>query len=165
MALTDPLLYDALIRKFQTPAEREAEGKRKGYSRVLEGDLVRGEARLADLARKSDEPSSLEASPSASSANTASIATVDLELSAIKSKEEATVRWTEFLVERFVRGGDEDFDYDVVDFDDSYDVMERRDAQDAWFEEEDPDWVSEPEDAELGNQRQKRTGETGIQDF
>ncbi|KAJ4298418.1 hypothetical protein N0V88_003448 [Collariella sp. IMI 366227] len=35
--LADPLLYDFLIRRFQTPAEREAEGKAKGYARVLEG--------------------------------------------------------------------------------------------------------------------------------
>ncbi|KAI1502011.1 coiled-coil domain-containing protein-domain-containing protein [Biscogniauxia marginata] len=48
--LADPLLYDALIRRFQSPAEREAEGRAKGYSRVLEVDLLRGEARLSHLA-------------------------------------------------------------------------------------------------------------------
>ncbi|KAI5921779.1 coiled-coil domain-containing protein-domain-containing protein [Camillea tinctor] len=48
--LADPLLYDALIRRFQSPAEREREGREKGYSRVLEGDLLRGEARLSHLA-------------------------------------------------------------------------------------------------------------------
>ncbi|KAL2020478.1 hypothetical protein VTK56DRAFT_8363 [Thermocarpiscus australiensis] len=45
----DPLLYDFLIRRFQTPAEREAEGRAKGYARVLEGSLLRGEERLARL--------------------------------------------------------------------------------------------------------------------
>ncbi|KAI1457299.1 coiled-coil domain-containing protein-domain-containing protein [Annulohypoxylon moriforme] len=47
--LADPLLYDALIRRFQTPAEREKEGRTKGYSRVLEVDLIRGEAKIAQL--------------------------------------------------------------------------------------------------------------------
>ncbi|KAI1091945.1 coiled-coil domain-containing protein-domain-containing protein [Rostrohypoxylon terebratum] len=47
--LADPLLYDALIRRFQSPAEREKEGRTKGYSRVLEVDLIRGEAKIAQL--------------------------------------------------------------------------------------------------------------------
>ncbi|KAI2469698.1 coiled-coil domain-containing protein-domain-containing protein [Annulohypoxylon bovei var. microspora] len=47
--LADPLLYDALIRRFQSPAEREEEGRTKGYSRVLEVDLIRGEAKIAQL--------------------------------------------------------------------------------------------------------------------
>ncbi|KAI1141161.1 coiled-coil domain-containing protein-domain-containing protein [Hypoxylon sp. FL0543] len=47
--LADPLLYDALIRRFQSPEEREREGREKGYSRVLEVDLLRGEAKLAQL--------------------------------------------------------------------------------------------------------------------
>lgn len=47
--LADPLLYDALIRRFQSPEEREKEGRAKGYSRVLEVDLLRGEAKLAQL--------------------------------------------------------------------------------------------------------------------
>ncbi|KAH9905291.1 coiled-coil domain-containing protein-domain-containing protein [Xylariomycetidae sp. FL2044] len=49
--LADPLLYDALIRRFQSPEERQTEGRKKGYSRVLEVDLLRGEARLSHLAQ------------------------------------------------------------------------------------------------------------------
>ncbi|KAF4306082.1 hypothetical protein GTA08_BOTSDO14184 [Botryosphaeria dothidea] len=41
LELADPLLYDRLVRRFQTPAEREAEGRAKGYSGVLEADLLR----------------------------------------------------------------------------------------------------------------------------
>ncbi|KAI0172758.1 coiled-coil domain-containing protein-domain-containing protein [Hypoxylon sp. FL1284] len=51
--LADPLLYDALIRRFQSAEEREKEGRAKGYSRVLELDLLRGEAKLAQLASAS----------------------------------------------------------------------------------------------------------------
>ncbi|KAI1490004.1 coiled-coil domain-containing protein-domain-containing protein [Biscogniauxia mediterranea] len=61
--LADPLLYDALIRRFQSHAEREQEGRAKGYSRVLEADLLRGEARLSHLAQ-----SGASASASASAA-------------------------------------------------------------------------------------------------
>ncbi|KAI3327200.1 hypothetical protein HD806DRAFT_386101 [Xylariaceae sp. AK1471] len=48
--LADPLLYDALIRRFQSHEEREQEGRAKGFGRVLEVDLLRGEARLSRLA-------------------------------------------------------------------------------------------------------------------
>ncbi|KXJ90571.1 coiled-coil domain-containing protein-domain-containing protein [Microdochium bolleyi] len=44
--LADPLLYHELIRRFQSPEDREKEGRKKGYSRVLEVDLLRGEAKL-----------------------------------------------------------------------------------------------------------------------
>lgn len=159
-------MYDSLIRTHQTPAEREADGKRKGYSRVLEGDLVRGEARLADLAQKAAQsPSDEQSPPSTASARKSNLAAVDLELSAPQTKEEALTKWHEFLVDRFVHGHDEDFDYDAVDFDDSYDVMARREAQDAWFEEEDPSWASELDDAKSEAHREKRAGETGVQDF
>ncbi|KAI0487200.1 coiled-coil domain-containing protein-domain-containing protein [Xylaria cf. heliscus] len=47
--LADPVLYDALIRRFQSAEEREKEGRAKGFGRVLEVDLLRGEARLSKL--------------------------------------------------------------------------------------------------------------------
>ncbi|KAI1130991.1 coiled-coil domain-containing protein-domain-containing protein [Nemania abortiva] len=52
--LADPVLYDALIRRFQSHEEREKEGRAKGFGRVLEVDLLRGEARLSKLG--SDAP-------------------------------------------------------------------------------------------------------------
>ncbi|KAI0204316.1 coiled-coil domain-containing protein-domain-containing protein [Astrocystis sublimbata] len=48
--LADPILYDALIRRFQSAEEREKEGRTKGFGRVLEVDLLRGEARMSSLA-------------------------------------------------------------------------------------------------------------------
>ncbi|KAG7291502.1 hypothetical protein NEMBOFW57_001521 [Staphylotrichum longicolle] len=59
--LADPLLYDFLIRRFQTPAEREAEGRSKGYARVLEGSLLRGEERLAKLREQTVQRNGVEA--------------------------------------------------------------------------------------------------------
>ncbi|KAI0476425.1 coiled-coil domain-containing protein-domain-containing protein [Xylariaceae sp. FL0804] len=53
--LADPLLYDALVRRFQSAEEREREGRARGYGRTLETDLLRGEARLAHLAGGHDD--------------------------------------------------------------------------------------------------------------
>ena len=44
---SDPLAYDDLIRQHQTTAEREAEGKQRGWAGTLEASLLRSEARLA----------------------------------------------------------------------------------------------------------------------
>ncbi|CCF38324.1 coiled-coil domain-containing protein [Colletotrichum higginsianum] len=149
--LADTLLYDSLIRKFQTPAEREADGKAKGYSGVLESSLLRGEARLADL------KSSTEA---ASAPGHAKDFTTEADLSQTETKEDGLQRWQEFLTERFVRGHDEDFDYSLVDHNEDYDTMERRDAEEAWFDEEDPNWASDAD-----KQVETKQGETGVQDF
>lgn len=54
--LADPLLYDTLIRRFLTLAEREADSKTKGYARLLEGSLLRGEERLAKLRESNPVP-------------------------------------------------------------------------------------------------------------
>ncbi|KAI1110364.1 coiled-coil domain-containing protein-domain-containing protein [Nemania sp. NC0429] len=59
--LADPVLYDTLIRRFQSYEEREKEGRAKGFGRVLEVDLLRGEARLSKL--KDDTPHEANGSP------------------------------------------------------------------------------------------------------
>ncbi|KAK1849423.1 coiled-coil domain-containing protein [Colletotrichum chrysophilum] len=159
--LADPLLYDTLVRRFQTPAEREADGRAKNYSRVLEESLLRGEARLADLNKSSAIGGDAEKIDCAKSFTTES------DLSKTQNKQDGLDRWTEFLTERFVHGHDDDFDYTQVDNNDEYDDMERRDAEDAWFDAEDPSWASDAEDDQNGrvsHGTQKR-GETGIQDF
>lgn len=95
------------------------------------------------------------------------------------SKEEGIEQWEAFLRERFVRGGDEDFEYVQVDHEDAYDVMERREQELAWFEDEEPEWASDgdsPNDEGnggggngdgRGQLRVERIleGETGIQDY
>ncbi|KAJ0167429.1 hypothetical protein CTA2_2652 [Colletotrichum tanaceti] len=149
--LADTLLYDSLVRQFQTPAEREADGKAKGYSGVLESSLLRGEARLADL-KSSTEPASVPGD--------AKDFTTEADLSKTETKQDGLQRWQEFLTERFVRGHDEDFDYSLVDHNDDYDTMERRDAEEAWFDEEDPNWASDGD-----KQVETKQGETGVQDF
>lgn len=75
--------------------------------------------------------------------------------------------WVTFLRERFIRGGDEDFEYGVVDNDDEYDVLERRDKEEAWYDEEEPGWASDGDSPHNGGRKIERVleGETGIQDY
>ncbi|TPX07633.1 uncharacterized protein E0L32_010732 [Thyridium curvatum] len=184
--LADPLLYDILIRRFQTPQERQAEGQAKGYARVLEGSLLRGEARLARMAESyASQPTgggdSSRADPASSSAfrpadirthyqyqqpsptaaaaasqppsradflpaernpataSAAAQAFAESDDDPPADRAEGQRRWDDFLRERFVHGGDDDFDYaGLVDADDRYDELERRDAEDAWFDDEEP---------------------------
>ncbi|AEO61079.1 hypothetical protein MYCTH_38152 [Thermothelomyces thermophilus ATCC 42464] len=137
--LSDPLLYDFLIRRFQTPAEREAEGRAKGYARVLEGSLLRGEERLAKLREQTLVPPP-------------------------RTREEGRAQWEEYLRDRFIRGEDDDFDYSLVDDNEEYDVFERVDREEAWFEDEEPQWATSDEEGGGGKEKILQ-GETGIQDF
>ncbi|KAI4591540.1 hypothetical protein KJ359_013206 [Pestalotiopsis sp. 9143b] len=160
--LADPILYDKLIRRFQTAQEREQEGKTKGYSRVLEVDLLRGEAKLSQLAAESlVDGEQNEASRTASESISLGLSTPTAEP---ETKEEGRQRWNSFLKERFTLGQDEDFDYDTVDADDSLDVLERRDEEEAWFNDEAPGWASDNDDTSITGSKQPQ-GETGIQDF
>ncbi|KAK3331157.1 coiled-coil domain-containing protein-domain-containing protein [Apodospora peruviana] len=176
--LADPLLYDSLIRKFQSPAEREAEGRKKGYARVLEGSLLRGEERLAKLAAESAAASgsqhhengapipigqgSVEQSqstPQQPSTNS-NITVLEAEMAVIPpatTKEDGREQWEMFLRERFIRGADEDFEYARIDEDEEYDVIERREQEEAWFEDEDPDWASTNESHSPNNDDQDTT--------
>ena len=190
---TDPILYDALIRRFQTPAEREKEGREKGYSRVLEVDLLRGEARLTQLGQDADGGGGNEAVPVIDENGAVSVAVPapaaqDQDafireyaagagttvgpgpIPGPESREQGRGRWNDFLRRRFVLGRDEDFDYRPVDENDDYDALERREEEDRWFNDEDPAWAGEEGGGDggggrLGAHDRKLEGETGIQDF
>ncbi|VTT56986.1 unnamed protein product [Fusarium fujikuroi] len=144
----DPVLYERLVKRFQSASEREAEGKAKGYGRTLEADLQRGELKLSRLKDGDIENSG-----------------GDLEHPWEKpaaDKAHGLLLWHAFLEERFVHGLDDDFDYKPVDADEDLDTMIRRDAQDAWFDDEEPSWIDEDESSA---QLPTRQGETGVQDF
>lgn len=169
-------MYDRCIRRFHSAKEREEDGKKKGYSGVMEADLWRSEAKLAALAGKElgrdfSEDGETSAERQAESrqerqddrmnyacdkdGNVLS----EYEDEVPRTKEEGQERWREAMTCRFVQGKDEDFDYDLVDQDDNLDVEERREAQEKWFEEEEPGW------ANGANKRGRSEMETGIQDF
>jgi hypothetical protein len=157
--------YESLIRRFQSQAEKDDEAKAKGYSRVLEGDLMRGEAKLASLkAGLTDEHEVSGEAPSGHVYETGKQAaggSADYDTGMEPAnREDGREMWNEFLTERFVNGADSDFDYSTVDVDEGLDVMEMQDAEDAWFEDEEPSWTSSPDTGTTLPQ-----GETGVQDY
>lgn len=172
----DPLLYDRCIRRFQSAAEREADGKAKGYSGVLEADLYRSEAKIAALHR--DEPEHISSSSSSQPPSYHSKPDIPFvsyvrgengdivpeeEDEVPKSKEEGLERWKFEMTLRFLRGGDGDFEYRDVDESEEWDVVEGREEEEKWFEDEEPEWIDEGEDD--GKGKTGPSGETGIQDF
>ncbi|MCJ1248757.1 hypothetical protein MMC30_005976 [Trapelia coarctata] len=154
LELADPLAYDRLVRRFQTPVEREEEGKKKGYSGILEADLWRSEAKIEAL-KKPD---------------TALLITYrrgkDGEILAEEkdevpmTKEEGMQRWRKEMELRFLGGRDEDFEYSKVDSSEEYDDrgVEEREEEEKWFDEEDPQWITDTAEKRV-------EGETGVQDF
>lgn len=159
---SDPILYLRLVKPFQTAAERQAEGRKKGFGLTLEADLARGEQRLSDAA----SPSSATEIRSRNGTNGGSTnSCIRGEMAAENlwdtveptSREQGHRLWRAFLTERFIRGRDDVFAYSAVDDDWTLDVTAAREAQDQWFDDEDPAWVRGAEEA--------KAGETGIQDF
>src|SRR6201994_1238043 len=153
LELADPLLYDRLIRRFQTPAEREVEGRAKGFSGVLQADLYRSEAKIAALANPDpDAAFSYKRGPDGE--------ILEEEIDEVPStKEEGGERGRYEMKMRFLRGSDNDFDYKIVDESEEWDDVEeeQRGALEEWLDGEVPQWLRED-----GKGPQ---GETGIQDF
>lgn len=141
LELADPLLYDRLIRHYQTPSEREAEGRSKGWSGILEADITRSEAKVEALRENPQE--TLESRAETNQGQT------------VSSKEEAEQVWRETMILRFLEGRDEEADYATIDGNEEYDDYRQieRDAQDVYF------------DAESPSVEGSTIGDTGIQDF
>lgn len=150
---TDPLLYDRMVRRFQSAAEREADGRDKGYSGILEADLMRSEAKIEAL-NHPDPNSPLIYRRDASGA--ISLVEQDEE-DRPKTKEEGLSKWREYVEMRFLRGEDQDFDYKLVDEDERYDDLDwdRREREESYFGQEEAEFVGEGE----------KEGETGVQDY
>ncbi|KAF4633079.1 hypothetical protein G7Y89_g5038 [Cudoniella acicularis] len=156
LELLDPLLYDRCVRRFQTPAEREADGRSKGYSGVLEADLYRSEAKIAALQKgtmlppASGEPIQLSPSSSAPYLPFVSYARgkdgevlLEEEDEIPSNREDGFERWKFAMTIRFLKGEDPDFDYRAVDESEEWDVIERVEEEERWFEDEEPSWVGE----------------------
>ncbi|KAF3010902.1 hypothetical protein E8E13_009847 [Curvularia kusanoi] len=154
LELADPLLYDRLIRRFQTAREREAEGQRKGFSGQMSTDLWRAEAKKDAL--KHTDPKSLFIY---SRGPQGQIVEEDKD-EVPMTKEEGKNWWTDEMTQRFLSGADHDFDYRTVDHNDKYDDEKERDIQDAYFDSMESDFDSDGEGKE-----KVLTGETGIQDY
>ncbi|EEH32982.1 hypothetical protein PAAG_04035 [Paracoccidioides lutzii Pb01] len=155
LELADPLLYDRLIRRFQTATEREEEGRAKGYSGVLEADLMRSEAKMEALAH----PDPNATITYVRGPNGEILAEDQDEIP--ENKEEGAERWRWEMELRFLRGADHEFDYSVVDQNEEYDDW--NEAQERYFDEEEPEFILEKD--EEGDRKEELKGETGIQDF
>ncbi|KAJ5958527.1 uncharacterized protein N7479_005677 [Penicillium vulpinum] len=155
LELADPLLYDRLIRRFQTAQEREAEGRAKGFSGVLETDLMRSEAKMDAISNP--DPNAMM---SYTRGPDGEILAEDRD-EIPPNKEEGERQWRWEMGLRFMQGNDSDFDYKTVDQNDEYD--DHSDEQDQYFDDEEPEWVV---DGTRGDDaRPNLQGETGIQDF
>lgn len=156
----DPLLYDRLVRRFQSPTEREAEGRRKGYSGVLEADLYRSEAKMAAL--NAPDQNTLFTYMRGADGEIVAEETDDMPA----DKEEGLQRWRWEMEMRFVAGRDTDFDYSTVDGNEEYDdrTAEDLDAEERYFAAETPEFVM-GEDVVKRSESKGLEGETGIQDF
>ncbi|KAK2814275.1 hypothetical protein FQN49_008248, partial [Arthroderma sp. PD_2] len=152
-----PLLYDRLIRRFQTAGEREAEGRKKGHSGALEADLERAEAKMEALAHP--DPTSLFTYTRGP--NGEILAEDRDEIPA--TKQEGAERWKHEMEMRFVKGADDEFEYSVVDQCEDYDDLSEE--QEKYFDDEEPEWLVEKGEGEDGAAKELLKGETGIQDF
>lgn len=139
----DPVLYERLVKRHQSHAERESEGRAKGYGRTLEADLIRGETKLSNI------------SPANKNKNTNATGAEIWDQEA-ENKTHGLELWREFLTDRFVKGDDEEFDYTSVDPRDDLDILLRAEEEEQWYDEEEPSWHGDSK---------SRHGETGVQDF
>jgi hypothetical protein len=122
---------------------------------VLETDLWRSEAKIQALANPDPNSSfSYRRGP-----NGEILAEEQDEIP--ENKEEGEKRWHWEMEMRFLRGGDTDFDYKIVDECDEYDDW--NEEQERYFDEEIPEWLVESD--REGDTATKLQGETGIQDF
>ena len=153
------MAYDRLIRRFQSTAEREAEGRKKGFSGVLEADLWRSEAKIDALANP-DEAARMRYRRDASGEIVA-----EEKDEVPPSKGDGEQRWRKEMELRFLQGHDGDFDYAAVDTDDIYDHkgLEEQEEEEKYFDTEEPAWMATNlQEHEDGLQL---TGQTGIQDY
>lgn len=141
------------MRRFQSAEEREKEGRERGYTGVLETDLVRSEAKIEAL-HHPDPNSPLVYRRDL----TGSIVGVEHDEDArAQGKEDGWQIWRDLMTMRFLRGDDTDFNYSSVDNNEEYDDRQEEDrvSLERYVDEEEARFVGQGRPA----------GETGVQDF
>ncbi|TGZ82956.1 hypothetical protein EX30DRAFT_144914 [Ascodesmis nigricans] len=145
LELADPLLYDRLIRRFLTPAEREEQGRTRGFSGVLEADILRSEAKIAAI---QDAEADTEEKA------------VKMNGDEVETREEGEELWRRVMTERFLAGNDKEVDYKTIDENEAWDGEEmRRDEEERWFDAETPRWV------DGGGEEEGLCTDTGVLDY
>ncbi|KAK5108124.1 hypothetical protein LTR62_008778 [Meristemomyces frigidus] len=153
LELAEPLLYDRLIRRFQSASDREREGRERGYRGRLEADLARSEAKLAAV--RGPQPVQDVVYQRASDGSITGVEADENDRAS--NVEEGWLRWTEIMGRRFMEGKDDDFDYRAVDESEEFDDRQEDDrrALQRYLDGEEEAFVG------VG----KPEGETGVQDF
>ena len=148
------------MRRFQTAPERELEGRRKGYSGVLEADLYRSEAKIAAL--NAPDPNAMF---TYRRGDNGEILAEDKDEIPI-DKEDGLRRWRWEMEMRLLLGGDVDFDYVTVDESEEYDDkgLEEQEAEERYFDDQEPEFVV-GEDGIKRSISKALEGQTGVQDF
>ncbi|KAF2646301.1 hypothetical protein P280DRAFT_386586 [Massarina eburnea CBS 473.64] len=145
LEMANPKLHYMLVHCFQTAAEREAAGRQRSFADQITANFWR-----AEVSREVKEDPLQYTFLAENVGRHGKI-----------TKEEARTWWVDEMTQRFLTGGDTDFDYKKVDGNTLYDdPEEERDAQDAYFDSMDSDFDSDGEGKE-----KVLTGETNIQDF
>ena len=141
-------------------SEREAEGRKKGYSGVLEADLWRSEAKIDALANR--DATSMRCTRDSSGEITA-----EEKDEVPQNKEGGLRRWHTEMELMFLRGEDPDFEYVTVDEDEAYDNrgIEELEEEEKYFDEEEPTWLRAGQDLETTQGSHSPTGQTGVQDY
>ncbi|GIZ45539.1 hypothetical protein CKM354_000870100 [Cercospora kikuchii] len=187
LELADPILYDRLVRQHLSAQERETQGRERGFTGVLEADLMRSEAKLNALAVKREEKEKEDERRKGR------------ELERVRRQREEVVRmgrvegecgdgvdgeseeegeddeyegldrdaawslWKDIMTQRFLAGEDGDFEYGVL--------VDGNEELDDWEEEERgklEEWLEKEEEEFLpggDGERRELKGETGVQDF
>lgn len=150
---TDPLLYDRLVRRFQSASEREREGRDRGYSGVLEANLVRSEAKMEAL--RHPDPNSPMVYTRAADGSITGVEQNEDERA--HGRDDGWEKWKDVMGLRFLRGDDGDFDYADVDENEEYDDLAEQDQRrlEEYLEGEDEKFVGDG----------KPLGQTGVQDY
>lgn len=183
---SDPLLYDRLIRRWQTAAERQDAGRSRDYAEVLETGFMRAELRMEGIQREETrrQQHQVRAQPQERGAaapsdelpvSRASHSVIDIfdeeaeeELYPVQTREQALELWRETMSSRFVSGRDALFKrYKEVDADEGLDHVKWKDDEEQWFEAEEPNWVGNESEGDSEDVTIERVlhGETGVQDF
>ena len=148
----DPLLYDTMIRRFQSAAEREDAGREnrtesrfslanhflQGIDRV---EMTQRKAKAFDARTKGIDSSDVDRQAQMWQAYEDGVDNwVTHSTNEMDAKERNKVMFEKVIRERFLAGLDEDFDYRTVDNNEAYDDMDvvRRDEEDSYFDQESP---------------------------
>ncbi|KAK9464188.1 coiled-coil domain-containing protein-domain-containing protein [Lipomyces oligophaga] len=162
LAEADPLLYDRLVRQFQSLSERQIVQDKRGWAARMYEDLVRAERRLERVERLRAEElqraNSADHHVAAERVGDDDEEELDFFSGEELNKTTAERQWQRLMTIRFLNGHDTDIDYNNIDYSETWDDYNQitRDCQDQYFDSEQPSWIVD--ETEL-------TGQTGIQDY